>query len=113
DLVANAPPDGYTLGIATSSTHPTSAVLMKGVRYDPVKSFAPVTMIGKTSYVLIATPSLPAENMSEFIAYAKDNPGKLNFASVGMSTLGYLVTQQMMIDAGIDLVHVPYKGSSQ
>src|SRR5690606_5673239 len=59
DLVANAPPDGYTLGIATSSTHPTSAVLLKGVRYDPVKSFAPVTMIGKTSYVLIATPSLP------------------------------------------------------
>ena len=113
DVVAKAAPDGYTLGIATSSTHPTSVVLMKGVPYDPVKSFAPVTMIGKTAYVLIAAPSLPASNMNEFVAYAKANPGKLNFASVGASTLGYLVTQQMMIDAGIDLVHVPYKGSSQ
>jgi tripartite-type tricarboxylate transporter receptor subunit TctC len=113
DAVAKAAPDGYTLGIATSSTHPTSVVLMKGVPYDPVKSFAPITMIGRTAYVLIATPSLPASNMNEFVAYAKANPGKLNFASVGVSTLGYLVTQQMMIDAGIDLVHVPYKGSAQ
>ncbi len=113
EQAAKAPPDGYTLGIATSSTHPTSVVLMKGVPYDPVKSFAPITMIGRTAYVLIATPSLPATNTSEFIAYAKANPGKLNFASVGVSTLGYLVTQQLMIDAGIDLLHVPYKGSAQ
>jgi tripartite-type tricarboxylate transporter receptor subunit TctC len=113
DIVAKSTPDGYTLGIATSSTHPTSVVLMKDVPYDPVKSFAPVTMIGKTAYVLIASPSLAASNMGEFVSYAKANPGKLNFASVGLSTLGYLVTRQMMIDAGIDLVHVPYKGSAQ
>ena len=113
DAVARAAADGYTLGVATSSTHPTSVVLMKAVPYDPLKSFAPVTMIGKTAYVLVAAPSLPASSMAEFIAYAKANPGKLNFASVGVSTLGYLVTQQMMIDAGIELAHVPYKGSAQ
>jgi tripartite-type tricarboxylate transporter receptor subunit TctC len=113
DLVARAAPDGYTLGIATSSTHPTSVVLMKGVPYDPVKSFAPVTMIGKTAYVLLAAPALPATDMKEFVAYAKAHPGKLNFASVGVSTLGYLVTRQMTTDTGIELAHVPYKGSSQ
>ena len=113
DIDARAAPDGYTLGVATSSTHPTAVVLIKDVPYDPVKSFAPVTMIGKTAYVLLASPSLPAKNMSEFVAYAKANPGKLNFASVGVSTLGYLVTRQMMVETGIDLVHVPYKGSAQ
>jgi tripartite-type tricarboxylate transporter receptor subunit TctC len=113
EMVANATPDGYTLGLATSSTHPTSVVLIKNVPYDPVKSFAPVTMIGKTAYVLVASPQLPAGTMGEFITYAKANPGKLNFASVGVSTLGYLVTAQMMIDAGIKMVHVPYKGSTQ
>ncbi|MEO6749207.1 MAG: tripartite tricarboxylate transporter substrate binding protein [Casimicrobiaceae bacterium] len=113
EIVARATPDGYTLGIATSSTHPTSVVLMKSVPYDPVKSFAPVTMIGKTAYVLIASPTLPATSMSEFVAYAKANPGTLNFASVGMSTLGYLITRQMLIDAGINMVHVPYKGSAE
>ena len=91
DIVARAAPDGYTLGVATSSTHPTSVVLIKDVPYDPVKSFAPVTMIGKTAYVLLASPSLPAKTMNEFVTYAKANPGKLNFASVGVSTLGYLV----------------------
>jgi tripartite-type tricarboxylate transporter receptor subunit TctC len=113
DVVAKAAPDGYTLGIATSSTHPTSVVLLKDVPYDPVKSFAPVTMIGRTAYVLLASPTLPASNLQELVTYAKAHPGKLNFASVGLSTLGYLVTRQMMIDTGIDLVHVPYKGSSQ
>ncbi len=114
DLVAKAAPDGYTFGLATSSTHPASIVLQKGVPYDPVASFTAVTMIGTTPYVLIASPLLPAQTLAEFITYVKAHPGKVNFASVGVTTLGYLVTQQFMILSGTtDMIHVPYKGSAQ
>jgi tripartite-type tricarboxylate transporter receptor subunit TctC len=113
DIVAKAAPDGYTIGIATSSTHPAAVVLQKDVPYDPVKSFAPITLIGTTPYILVASPEFPAKTLSEFVANAKANPGKVNFASVGATTLGYLLTEQFKLLAGIDMLHVPYRGASQ
>lgn len=113
DAVAKAAPDGYTIGIATSSTHPASVVLQKSVPYDPVKSFAPITLVAATSYVLVANPALPATTHAELIAYAKANPGKLNFANVGTSTLGYLLGLQWKALTGTELLDVSYKGSAQ
>lgn len=113
DAVAKAAPDGYTIGIATSSTHPGAVVLQKNVPYDPLKSFAPITLIGSTSYVLLANPSLPGNSLAELIAYVRANPGKLNFANVGTSTLGYLLTQQFKALTGTAVVDIGYKGASQ
>ena len=113
DAVAKAAPDGYTIGIATSSTHPASVVLQKNVPYDPLRSFAPITMVGSTSYVLVASPALPANTLAEFVAYAKANPGKLNFANVGTSTLGYLLSLQLKALTGTQMLDVSYKGSAQ
>lgn len=113
DAVAKSAPDGYTIGIATSSTHPGALVLQKNVPYDPLKSFAPITMIGNTSYVLLGNPSLPASNVNELVAYAKANPGKLNVANVGNSTIGYLLTLQFKALTGTSMVDIGYKGASQ
>ena len=113
DAVAKSAPDGYTIGIATSSTHPGALVLQKNVPYDPLKSFVPITMIGNTSYVLLANPSLPANTLAEVVAYAKANPGKLNVANVGTSTIGYLLTLQFKALTGTSMVDVGYKGASQ
>jgi tripartite-type tricarboxylate transporter receptor subunit TctC len=113
DAVAKSPPDGYTIGTATSSTHPAAVALQKDVPYDPVKSFAPITRIGSTSFVLLGTAGLPANNLAEVIAYAKANPGKLNIANVGTSTLGYLMTLQLRALTGTAMTDVYYKGSSQ
>ncbi|HEX2651745.1 MAG TPA: tripartite tricarboxylate transporter substrate binding protein [Burkholderiales bacterium] len=113
DAVAKSAPDGYTIGTATSSTHPASVALQKNVPYDPVKSFAPITRIGSTSFVLLGTPGLPANNLQELIAYAKANPGKLNVANVGPSTLGFLMTLQFRALTGTQMQDIYYKGSSQ
>jgi tripartite-type tricarboxylate transporter receptor subunit TctC len=113
DAVAKSAPDGYTIGIATSSTHPGALVLQKNVPYDPLKSFAPITMIGSTSFVLLANPTLPANTLAELVAYARANPGKLNFANVGTSTIGYLLTLQLKALTGTSMVDIGYKGASQ
>jgi tripartite-type tricarboxylate transporter receptor subunit TctC len=113
DAVAKSAPDGYTIGIATSSTHPGALVLQKNVPYDPLKSFAPITMIGNTSYVLLANPSLPANTLTELVTYAKANPGKLNVANVGASTIGYLLTLQLKALTGTNMADIGYKGASQ
>ena len=113
NAVATSEPDGYTIGIATSSTHPAAVVLRNDLPYNPVQSFAPITQIGSTAYVLVASPELPAKNLEEFIVYAKNNPGKLNFANVGASTLGYLLSLQFEALTGVKLAHITYKGSAQ
>ena len=113
DAVAKSAADGYTIGIATSSTHPGAVVLQKNVPYDPLKSFAPITMIGNTSFVLLGSPALPANTLAEMVAYAKANPGKLNFANVGTSTIGYLLTLQLKALTGTSMVDINYKGASQ
>src|SRR6185369_1602996 len=112
DIVAKAAPDGYTFGIATSSSHAAAPVFRKDLPYDPVKSFTAVTMIGTTSYILIGGPSAGATDLAGFVAAAKAKPGKVSCASVGVSTLGYLLTKQFELLAGIEMVDVPYKGSA-
>lgn len=111
DLVAKAAADGYTLGIATSSTHPVAGLTQK-IPYDALKSFAPVTQIGVTPYIIVAAPALPANTLAEFVAYLKANPGKVNIAHVGTGTLGYLLTEAFKSATGTDMVPVPFKGSA-
>ena len=113
DVVAKAAPDGYTIGTATSSTHPAAVALQKGVPYDPVKDFAPITQIASTSFVLLGSPTLPAAGLQDLVAHAKANPGKLNVAHVGTTTLGYLMTLQLASLTGIELQPIQYKGSAQ
>src|SRR5262245_58169026 len=109
DAVAKAAPDGYTIGIATASTHAVAANLP----YDPVKDFAPVGMIGSQPYVLVLHPALPARNLAELIALAKTKPGTLNYGSAGVASLAHLATALFASMAGVNIVHVPYKSSSQ
>jgi len=111
--VATAPSDGYTIGLATSSTHPAAIVLRKDVPYHPLKDFAPVTQIASTSFVLLGSPALPASNLAELVAYVRANPGKLNLVNVGTSTLGYLLSAQMKELGGMKIADIGYKGASQ
>jgi tripartite-type tricarboxylate transporter receptor subunit TctC len=113
DAVAKAPPDGYTIGIATASTHAVAASLSASLPYDPIKDFAPVAMLGSQPYVLVLHPALPAHNLAELIALAKAKPGTLNYGSAGVASLAHLATALFASMAGIDIVHVPYKSSAQ
>ncbi len=110
DVVAKAEPDGYTIGIATASSHSAAPVFRKDLPYDPVKSFTAITMLGTTPYILIGGPAAGATDLAGFIAAAKTKPGKVTCASVGVSTLGYLLTKQFELLAGIEMIDVPYKG---
>jgi tripartite-type tricarboxylate transporter receptor subunit TctC len=111
--VAQSKPDGYTIGIATSSTHPAAVVLQDNLPYDPLKSFAPITQIGSTAFVLLASNELPAKNLGELVAHAKSHPDQVAFANVGTSTLGYLLTLQLEKLTGAKFNHITYKGSGQ
>jgi len=113
DLVAKAAPDGYTLGIATSSSHAAAPVFRKDLPYDPVTSFSAITMIGTTSYILIGGPSAGAKDLPSLIANTKAQPGKVACASLGPSTLGYLLTKQFELIAGLKMIDTPYKGAAQ
>jgi tripartite-type tricarboxylate transporter receptor subunit TctC len=113
DAVAKAAPDGYTIGIATASTHAVAASLSTALPYDPVKDFAPVGMIGSQPYVLVLYPGLPARNLTELVALAKAKPGTLNYGSAGVASLAHLATALFASMAGINLTHVPYKSSAQ
>ena len=111
DTVARAHADGYTLGIATSSTHPVAGLVMK-IPYDAARSFAPITQIGITPYVLAAAPGFPPTSLRELIAHLKTNPGKANVAHAGTNTLGYLITEAFKAATGTDMVPVAFKGSA-
>jgi len=113
DAVAKAAPDGYTVGIATASTHAVAASLSASLPYDPIKDFAPVAMLGAQPYVLVVYPGVPARDFGELIALAKAKPGKLNYGSAGVASLAHLATALLASMAGIDIAHVPYKSSSQ
>lgn len=113
EIVAQAAPDGYTLGIATASSHAAAPVFRKDLPYDPVKSFTTVTLIGTTPYILIGGPAAGARDLSGFIAKTKAEPGKVACASLGPSTLGYLLTRQFELIADLKMIDTPYKGSGQ
>lgn len=112
ETVAHAAPDGYTWGLGTTTTHALARILNPKLGYDPVRDFAPVALLGDSPYFLTSNPALPATNVKEFVAYARANPGKLHYASVGNFSVGHLAGELLKKSAGIDMVHVPYKGSN-
>ena len=108
--VAKAAPDGYTLLASYVATHGTNPAVRK-LPYDAIKDFTAIGMIGATPNVLVINPDVPAKNLKEFVAYAKKNPGKLNYASQGNGSVSHIGTEMFKQTTGIDMVHVPYKGS--
>ena len=112
DMVAKAPADGYTLLMGALTSHAINSNLEKGsIKYDLEKDFTPVAVVGVVPLVFVVNPSVPVKNMKEFIAYAKANPGKLTFASSGAGAPQRLAMEMFRFQLGLDLLHVPYKGS--
>ena len=110
DFVAKSAPDGYTLVMATSSTHSIGPYLGK-VPYDPRKDFAPVVYVGKATNILVVSPTLNIHTLRELIDYAKKNPGKANYATSGIGSISHLTSEMFANMAGVKIVHVPYKGT--
>ena len=112
ELVAKAAPDGYTLEMGTVGTHAINASLYSKMPYDHVRDFVPVILVAGVPNVLEVNPALPVNSVQELIAYAKANPGKLNFASSGSGTSIHLSGELFKVMAGVQMTHVPYKGSA-
>ena len=111
--VARAPADGYTLGLATASTHAVAVSLSANLPYDPLKDFAPVSMIGSSPYVVVVYPGLAVKNVAELVALAKTRPRALNYASVGPASLANLSVELFSSSTGALFTHVPYRSSAQ
>jgi len=109
DYVAKAAPDGYTLLISTAAL-PIGASAYPNLKYDTA-AFTSITVFTNSALALAVNPDFPAKNAREFIEYAKANPGKINFGSLGMGTSHHVTAEKLKLDAGINMVHVPYKGS--
>ena len=109
--VVRADPDGYTLLLAASPEVSIAPITMKSMPYDPVRDLQPITGVGQVPFFLVVNPSVPAQTLAEFIAYAKANPGKLNYSSFGNNTSNHLAGELFKSLTGINAVHVPYKGS--
>jgi tripartite-type tricarboxylate transporter receptor subunit TctC len=110
-VVATAEPDGHTLLFTSPGPLTTSAAVYKNLDYDPIRSFAPIATIAVSPFLVVVHPSVPATTMQELIAYAKANPGKISFASVGHGTLPHLFGEMLKQRTGIEMIHVPYRGS--
>src|SRR5215467_5633318 len=113
DAIAKAAPDGYTIGIVTSSTHAVAVSLSGKLPYDPIKDFTPITMLANTPYVLVLYPGVPAKDIKELIALAKTKPGALNYGSAGPASLAHLAGALFANPTDTQLTHVPYKSSAQ
>ena len=109
--VAKSDPDGYTILLSFTGTLAIGPSLYKNAGYDPRKDFAPIGMIGNAPNSLVVHPSFPAKTIAELIAYAKANPGKVNFGSAGAGTVSHITGEYFAASAGIKLVHIPYKGT--
>jgi tripartite-type tricarboxylate transporter receptor subunit TctC len=112
DVAAKAAPDGYTILMGAVSTHAINVWLYATLPYDPIKDFAPVTLVTSVPNVLIVHPSVPAQNVRQLIALAKGRPGQLNFASGSTGSAGHLAGELFKKMAGIEMVHIPYKGAA-
>ena len=112
EFVARASPDGYTLLYGTNGTHAINASLYRQLRFDPVKDFAPVSRMTQIAAMLIVDPKFPVTSVTELIQYAKAHPGAVNFASAGNGTTSHLAGELFKTLAGIDIVHVPYRGGA-
>jgi tripartite-type tricarboxylate transporter receptor subunit TctC len=112
DLAAKAAPDGYTF-LTVIAAHAANATLYAGkLPFDTVKSFAPISLVGIAPLIMTANNDLPAKDVRELIAYAKANPGKISFGSSGVGAAAHLTTELFKQTAGVDMVHVPYKGTA-
>jgi len=111
DMAAKSPADGYTLTMGTTSTHVIAPAIFPNVKYDPVKDFDPITLVASTPYLLVVHPGVKAKTLKDFVALAKSQPGKLNYASAGSGTTTQIAMEMLKLAAGIDLVHVPYNGN--
>ncbi|HEY5580114.1 MAG TPA: tripartite tricarboxylate transporter substrate binding protein [Rhodoferax sp.] len=111
-LAARAPADGYTLFMGTVGTHAINASLYKKMPFDPIKDFAPLTRVANVPNLLVANPAKPYKSVVELIAYAKANPGKVNFGSSGNGTSIHLSGELFKTMANVEITHVPYKGSA-
>ena len=111
EAAARSTADGYTLFMANNSTHGSNPALYPKLPYDAVNDFAPITLVAAVPYVLVVDPSLPVNSVEQLIALAKSKPGKMNYASAGNGSTHHFCGELLKSMAGIDLVHVPYKGS--
>ncbi|MEO8922423.1 MAG: tripartite tricarboxylate transporter substrate binding protein [Caldimonas sp.] len=112
DIVAKAPPDGYTMLLGTSSTHAIASSLYSKLPYSPSRDFVPVSLIGTATILLVVNPSVPARSVRELIGLAKAKPGQLTFASSGNGSVSHLTGAYFASQAGISIQHIPYKGDS-
>jgi tripartite-type tricarboxylate transporter receptor subunit TctC len=110
--VATADPDGYTIMITPGGSLTTGPAVHRNIGYDPAKVFAPVALLIETPLIICVTPTVPAKSLGELVAYAKANPGKISWGSQGFGTAPHLLAELFKLDAGVNIVHVPYRGSA-
>jgi tripartite-type tricarboxylate transporter receptor subunit TctC len=110
--IADASPDGYTLGIATVSTHVINPVTRgASLKYDPLKDFTPITQLASVPNVVSVHPGVPAQNIKEFLDYLRQNPGKVNFATPGSGSLGHMMGETFKFNGKVSMTHIPYRGA--
>jgi tripartite-type tricarboxylate transporter receptor subunit TctC len=112
EAVVNAPPDGYTLGSVTSANAINATVNKRTLGFDYLKQLAPVAGMSQGPSVMVVNPAVPATSVAEFVSYAKANPGKLNMGTPGVGSTGHLAGELFKATAGVDLVHIPYRGAA-
>ena len=112
DLAAKAPPDGYTLLLATTSTHSIGPAITSKLPYDTVRDFSPIAHVGDAPSIMLVPVDSPARTVREWIAYAQKNPGRLNYASSGNGTIVQLTAELFKAQAGVFVTHIPYKGTA-
>jgi tripartite-type tricarboxylate transporter receptor subunit TctC len=112
DLVAKAAPDGYTLLLATSSTHAIGPALNPKMPYDAARDFTPIAHVGNAPSILLVPNSSPAKTLKDWVAHARQNPGKLNYASSGNGTIVHLTAELFKAQMGLYIVHIPYRGTA-
>ncbi len=111
EAVAKAPPDGYTLVVGTTSTHAVAPSVYGKIGYDPVKDFAPISLIAVTPYLLVVNPSVDVKSLQDFVGYVRARPGKLNYASAGTGSTTHLAMEMLKSAAELYIVHIPYNGN--
>ena len=111
EMAAKSPPDGHTI-IIVYTTHTTAPLLYSKVPYKPLDDFAPISMLMSSPLIMVVAPTFPTKTVKEFLAYAKERPGKLNFGSAAPGSAGHLAHMMLNVLAGLDTVHIPYKGTA-
>ena len=112
DVVARAAPDGYTLTLGTTSTLAVAPGVYSRLPYDPIKNFAPISLVAATPYLLVVNPQVPVKTLAELVALVKSQPGKFNYASAGNGSTTQLAMEMLNDATGMSLVHIPYKGNA-